>query len=88
MFSRWSSPEAAISVAEGNIARNALQISGISDYRMIDENGGIQWPLKESEIGDGRSEMGKEIPQERRLFEDGRFYTPDRVGRDSTSRNR
>jgi assimilatory nitrate reductase catalytic subunit len=42
-------------------------ISGIADYEQIDRAGGIQWPLR-----------GGETPvQERRLFEDGVFYTGD-----------
>src|SRR6185436_17872980 len=40
-------------------------ITGIRDYRMIDESGGVQWPLP--------SGVPLDRP-ERRLFEDGRFY--------------
>jgi len=43
-------------------------ISGIKDYRMLDERGGIQWPYPEHDHDD--------TPQ-RRLFADGRFYHPD-----------
>src|SRR5690606_20050966 len=42
-------------------------ISGIRDYRQIEEAGGIQWPLPE----------GAALQSERRLFEDGTFFTQD-----------
>jgi anaerobic selenocysteine-containing dehydrogenase len=77
MFSRWSSPEAAFHLLKEISRGKPCEITGIADYRMIDESGGIQWPLKESEIGDGKPEIAKE----RRLFEDGKFYTADRRAR-------
>lgn len=70
MFSRWSSPEAAFHLLKEISRGKPCEITGITDYRMIDESGGIQWPLKASEIG-------KTIAKERRLFEDGKFYTAD-----------
>jgi len=56
-------------------------ITGIQDYRMLDEAGGIQWPLPEV-VGTLRvpsSAIGTQsVPTtHRRLFEDGRFYHPD-----------
>ncbi|MGC2576624.1 MAG: molybdopterin dinucleotide binding domain-containing protein [Terrimicrobiaceae bacterium] len=50
-------------------------ITGIRDYRMIDECGGIQWPLTETDVLKGLAPDG--MPSERRLFEDGRFFTPN-----------
>jgi assimilatory nitrate reductase catalytic subunit len=44
-------------------------ITGISDYAMIDELGGIQWPFP-------AVETPHLVPQERRLFEDGIYYHP------------
>jgi anaerobic selenocysteine-containing dehydrogenase len=44
-------------------------ITGIEDYAMLDEKRGIQWPLPQGQSVERLSE--------RRLFEDGRFYTPD-----------
>lgn len=77
IFSRWSSPEAAFQLLKEISRGKPCEITGITDYRMIDENGGIQWPLKASEMEDRRWEIGGTIAKERRLFEDGRFYTPD-----------
>src|SRR4029077_12549252 len=42
--------------------------SGIADYRMIDELGGIQWPYPEE---------SQPEESQRRLFADGRFYHAD-----------
>lgn len=73
MFARWTSPEAAFQMLKEISRGQPCDITGIADYRMIDENGGIQWPLRESAVGDGSSEFA----QERRLFADNRFFTPD-----------
>ena len=57
-------------------------ITGIRDYRMLEECGGIQWPLSQAEAFDYQS-AGAEtpIPSERRLFEDGHFFTADKKAR-------
>jgi assimilatory nitrate reductase catalytic subunit len=72
MFAAWSSPEAVFQMLKQVSKKMPNDITGIRDYRMIDECGGIQWPLTEADVS--RSEQ---IPSERRLFEDGRFFTPD-----------
>jgi assimilatory nitrate reductase catalytic subunit len=68
MFRAWSSPEAVFQILK-QLSRNmACDITGIEDYPMIDEAGGIQWPLPEGAVLDCH---------ERRLFEDGRYVTED-----------
>jgi anaerobic selenocysteine-containing dehydrogenase len=67
MFERWSSPEATFQILKQLSAGRPCDISGIEDYRMLDEAGGIQWPFRK----------GDSLVTERRLFEDGRFFTPD-----------
>jgi assimilatory nitrate reductase catalytic subunit len=48
-------------------------ITGVRDYAMIEALGGVQWPLPEgAQVAAGA---------ERRLFEDGRFHTPDERAR-------
>jgi assimilatory nitrate reductase catalytic subunit len=42
--------------------------SGIDDYVALERAGGIQWPFPEGATFDGK---------ERRLFEDGRYFTDD-----------
>ena len=78
MFARWSSPEAVFQMLKEVSKKMPNDITGIRDYRMLDECGGIQWPLSEADVlrcqtSDARSQ----IPSERRLFEDGRFFTVD-----------
>ena len=74
MFQRWSSPEAAFQLLKELSREQPCDFTGIRDYRMIDESLGIQWPWRES-AGPAQP------PAERRLFEDGRFYTPDQRAR-------
>jgi anaerobic selenocysteine-containing dehydrogenase len=68
MFARWSSPEAVFQLLKQVSRDQPCDINGIADYRMIDELGGVQWPLPENA---GRPEI------ERRLFGDGRFFHAD-----------
>jgi len=72
MFREWSSPEAVFHIMKRLSAGQPCDFSGIRDYQMIDRAGGVQWPLPE----------GVALPDdgtgaERRLFEDGRFFTAD-----------
>ena len=71
MFEQWDSPQSVFQLMKKLSAGQPCDITGIEDYRMIDECGGIQWPAKS---GEWRGESGE---QERRLFADGRFYHPD-----------
>ncbi len=65
MFKEWTSPEAVFQILKRLSKGQPCDITGIRDYRMIDECGGIQWPLPE----------GANPPaQERRLFSDGHFF--------------
>ncbi|HMP83113.1 MAG TPA: nitrate reductase [Verrucomicrobiota bacterium] len=90
MFERWNSPEAAFQIMKECSNGQPCDITGIEDYRMIDECGGIQWPLA---VTDGARLWSKTQPQtsitaaagashtaalqERRLFENGKFFTRD-----------
>ena len=74
MFTKWSSPEAVFQILKELSRGQPCEITGIGDYRMIDDAGGIQWPLDDS--GKRIADTGK-IGTERRLFEDGRFFHPD-----------
>ncbi len=91
MFAKWEFPEAVFQILKECSADQPCDITGIEDYRMIEECGGIQWPFPHCgiRIGDCGLLNGDESnvnpqsainhPQlnERRLFEDGRFYHPD-----------
>jgi len=75
MFRRWSSPEAVFAILKEVSREQPCEITGIEDYRMLDEAGGIQWPLHGAE----RPTFNVQLPtsNERRLFEDGKFFTDD-----------
>ena len=68
MFARWESPEAVFRILKPLTAGMPCDITGIADYRMLDETGGIQWPFPAE---------GADPAQQRRLFADGRFFFPD-----------
>ena len=72
MFQNWSRPRGGLPDPQGAVARPALRHHGhrgLSDAR---RRGGIQWPYPA-----GAAPAGSE----RRLFEDGAFYHPDRRAR-------
>jgi anaerobic selenocysteine-containing dehydrogenase len=83
MFKEWSSPEAAFQILKKLSRDQPCDITGIHDYQMIDEAGGIQWPLPDGRapgaMSEKRSTDAATVPlaQERRLFEDGAFYHAD-----------
>ena len=65
MFEKWEDPESVLAILGEISAGQPCDISGISSYQMLDDHGGIQWPL-----GKGH----QPTHNQRRLFEDGRFY--------------
>ncbi len=68
LFSRWTSPEEAFQILKELSRGRPCDISGIADYRHIDERGGIQWPYPAESPDDA---------SERRLFADGKFFHSD-----------
>lgn len=72
MFEAWTDPEAVFRIMQRASQGQACDISGIEDYAQIDRCGGIQWPWTTHDA----MHLG-EPAQQRRLFSDGRFYTPD-----------
>lgn len=84
MFEKWSSPEAVFQILKQLSEGQPCDISGVDDYRMLDEMGGIQWPFAKSvgPVPTGRSSETRPVGtgptgNERRLFEDRRFYHAD-----------
>jgi ferredoxin-nitrate reductase len=75
---KWSSPEATFQLLKRCSKDQPCDISGIEDYRMLDDCGGVQWPWPSIAA---RDSLPNTTPpahaSERRLFEDGQFYTPD-----------
>ncbi len=83
MFARWSSPEAAFQLMKEISRDQPCDITGIADYAHIDAAGGIQWPW--TSVANDECRMtnveGAMPPQQRRLFADGKFFTPDKKAR-------
>jgi assimilatory nitrate reductase catalytic subunit len=71
IFSRWSSPEAVFQILKEVSRGQPFDITGSSDYRMLDRAGGLQWPFSE----------GTTLESERRLFADGEFFHKDKRAR-------
>jgi anaerobic selenocysteine-containing dehydrogenase len=67
MFREWTSPEAVFEILKRCSRGQPCDIGGIADYRMLDAEGGVQWPWPE----------GSTPVRERRLFEDGAFFHAD-----------
>lgn len=72
MFENWETPEDVFKILQKCSKGQPCDITGIKDYKMIAEQNGIQWPYPEGE---------NNISKERRLFEDGKFFTPDQKAR-------
>jgi len=73
MFAEWASPEAAFSILARISAGRPCDMTGITDYRMIDNARGIQWPYP---AGSPDPSQPSFDPQ-RRLFGHGRFSHTD-----------
>jgi assimilatory nitrate reductase catalytic subunit len=66
-FAAWRTPEDVFAILRRLSAGRPCDLGGV-DYAMLDAEGGVQWPHP----------AGAPAPaRERRLFEDGRFFTPD-----------
>ena len=81
-FRRWSTPAATFQIIKELSAGQPCDITGIRDHDHLAAAGGIQWPCPAHNRSDGSvpsvsSDRSPELPQERRLFADGRFFTPD-----------
>ncbi|MEJ6643066.1 MAG: nitrate reductase [Akkermansiaceae bacterium] len=87
MFEKWSSPPAAFELLQQLSEGQPCDITGIKGYQHLDEAGGIQWPLPKIwsagfQPCENPKQMQGETPplhisQERRLFEDHKFFTPN-----------
>lgn len=87
LFREWESPEAVFQILKRLSKGQPCDITGIRDYRMLDECGGVQWPWLECGVRSAESGMTtagtphsefRAPHSERRLFTDGRFYHADR----------
>ncbi len=74
MFAGWSDPETVFQKLKQLSQGQPCDISGIDDYQMLDERGGIQWPYPET---GHQAESESPVENQRRLFEDGKFFHTD-----------
>jgi anaerobic selenocysteine-containing dehydrogenase len=74
LFAEWTSPEAVFQILVRLSRGMPCDISGIEGYAMLDQAGGIQWPYAQASVA---AIQASPDPQQRRLFEDGRFYHAD-----------
>jgi len=70
LFRQWTSPEAAFQLLKELSRGQPCDFSGIRDYAHLEDSRGIQWPYPED-----RGQKTED--RERRLFADGKFFTPD-----------
>lgn len=68
MFRDWSSPASVFQILKRLSAGQPCEFTGVEDYPMLDERGGVQWPYRGAPEDDCA---------ERRLFADGRFFHAD-----------
>ena len=75
MFDRWESPEDAFQILKELSRGQPCDFTGVRDHAHLAAAGGVQWPWTETDA----AVAGSRPPaRERRLFADGRFFTPRR----------
>ncbi|HEX7132273.1 MAG TPA: molybdopterin oxidoreductase family protein, partial [Iamia sp.] len=72
LFRRWTDPEATFALLQELSAGRPCDITGVDGYEHV-ATGAVQWPLPATSA----SSAGEPVAVERRLFADGRFFTPD-----------
>ncbi|MBI2479960.1 MAG: molybdopterin oxidoreductase family protein, partial [Planctomycetia bacterium] len=79
MFAGWSEPEDVFQTMKELSRDQPCDITGIRDYRMLDERGGIQWPFAnvDASLRDATPPRSVGPTMENRLFSDGKFYHKD-----------
>ena len=81
MFAKWTAPQAVFDSLKECSRGQPCEMTGIEGYEMVEKCGGVQWPLKMIPQSGNECGMMNEVETERRLFEDGRFFTPDERAR-------
>lgn len=77
-FAEWTSPAAVFRILQRLSAGQPCDFTGIRDYDHLADSGGIQWPFPQPEGAPPPDPSQPASPSsERRLFANGRFFTPD-----------
>ncbi|HEY3964439.1 MAG TPA: nitrate reductase [Planctomycetaceae bacterium] len=77
MFREWDSPESVFQILKRLSKGRPCDITGIRDYQMLDDRGGIQWPFPAGGTAAVDSSSAARTGTHRRLFETGEFYHAD-----------
>lgn len=78
MFDRWKTPEHVFQILKACSAGQPCDITGVDDYRMLAERGGLQWPYPAGQQQDQDAAAATDpSSNERRLFADGVFHHAD-----------
>jgi assimilatory nitrate reductase catalytic subunit len=81
LLENYDQPEKVFHLIKELTRGRPCDITGITDYEMLERAGGIQWPLPESGSagsGSAGASPSRELPEkERRLFTDGKFFHAD-----------
>ncbi len=64
LFEQWSSPEAVFQILKQLSAGQPCDITGIRDYRQLDDCGGIQWPFAAPPLNSGGARGGSSPPEQ------------------------
>ncbi|MEZ6098615.1 MAG: molybdopterin oxidoreductase family protein [Pirellulaceae bacterium] len=72
MFAEWKDPATVFHILKELSRTTPCDFSGIEGYPSIERAGGVQWPCQTSP---------STLPNQRRLFGDGRFYHTDQRAR-------
>jgi assimilatory nitrate reductase catalytic subunit len=75
LFAQWASPAAAFQLLKKLSAGRPCDITGIRDHAHLAAAGGIQWPYPAKVERVDPNALSE--ARERRLFADGKFFTPD-----------
>lgn len=77
LFRQWTCPEDVFQTLKEITRDQPCEITGIKDYEMLEREGGVQWPHPKQ-----TSPSQTTSPDtQRRLFVDGKFFTPDQRAR-------
>ena len=76
LFRRWSTPAAVFQILKELSAGRPCDITGIRDHDHLESAGGIQWPYPKRDTESSPSPAAP-VENQRRLFADGVFFTPD-----------
>ncbi len=85
LFARWTSPAAAFQILKELSRDRPCDITGVRDHDHLEAVGGVQWPFTAADAATCSATAPDEtFPRpapERRLFADGKFFTPDQRAR-------